>query len=106
MPPHDAKNPLCPRSVRASGQVGRQRSTRTRSQQGVSNSAHCPSHQVNPDYESTFVFTNDFPALLPDALDIRECLSAHLHNDIPSSPTQLSLSITCLRLPKQLEHGQ
>jgi len=30
VPPHDAKNPLCPRSVRASGQVGLQLSTRTR----------------------------------------------------------------------------
>ena len=25
--------------------------------------------QVNPDYESTFVFENDFPALQPDAPD-------------------------------------
>ena len=26
----------------------------------------CSSLQINPDYEHTFVFTNDFSALLPD----------------------------------------
>jgi UDPglucose--hexose-1-phosphate uridylyltransferase len=45
VPPHDPKNPLCPRSVRASG-------------------------EVNPDYDGTFVFTNDFPAILPDAPEL------------------------------------
>lgn len=41
IPDHDPKNPLCPRVTRPSG-------------------------EVNPDYEATFVFTNDFPALLKD----------------------------------------
>uniref|UniRef100_A0A1L8E0Q6 Galactose-1-phosphate uridylyltransferase n=1 Tax=Nyssomyia neivai TaxID=330878 RepID=A0A1L8E0Q6_9DIPT len=40
-PEFDPKNPLCPGVVRASG-------------------------HKNPNYESTFVFTNDFPALLED----------------------------------------
>ncbi|CAL8384498.1 galactose-1-phosphate uridylyltransferase [Gadus morhua] len=40
----DPQNPLCPGNTRANG-------------------------QVNPDYESTFVFENDFPALQPDAPD-------------------------------------
>ncbi|XP_042306786.1 galactose-1-phosphate uridylyltransferase-like isoform X2 [Sceloporus undulatus] len=41
--PHcDPANPLCPGARRASG-------------------------EVNPNYESTFVFDNDFPALQPDA---------------------------------------
>ncbi|XP_020904612.1 galactose-1-phosphate uridylyltransferase, partial [Exaiptasia diaphana] len=39
IPRWDEKNPLCPRATRASG-------------------------NVNPDYSSTFVFENDFPALL------------------------------------------
>lgn len=38
IPEHDSKNPLCPRVVRANG-------------------------QVNPDYCGTYVFPNDFPAL-------------------------------------------
>lgn len=42
IPPRDPKNPLCPGSVRASG-------------------------EVNPEYTSTFVFRNDFSALLPEA---------------------------------------
>lgn len=41
IPIHDPKNPLCPRVTRPSG-------------------------ELNPDYQSTFVFTNDFPALLED----------------------------------------
>ncbi|KAK8736368.1 hypothetical protein OTU49_004963 [Cherax quadricarinatus] len=41
IPIHDPTNPLCPRVTRPNG-------------------------QVNPDYESTFVFTNDFPALLEE----------------------------------------
>ncbi|KAL8570756.1 hypothetical protein ACOMHN_006906 [Nucella lapillus] len=49
IPRRDPSNPLCPGSVRSSG-------------------------KVNPDYEGTFVFTNDFPALLentpePEASD-------------------------------------
>ena len=40
-PDFDPKNPLCPTVTRPNG-------------------------QVNPDYKSTFVFTNDFPALLED----------------------------------------
>ncbi|XP_015795072.1 galactose-1-phosphate uridylyltransferase [Tetranychus urticae] len=39
VPEHDEKNPLCPGSIRSSG-------------------------QRNPNYTSTFVFDNDFPALL------------------------------------------
>lgn len=41
IPAHDPKNPLCPRVVRPNG-------------------------EVNPNYESTFVFTNDFPAMLEE----------------------------------------
>ncbi|GAA6076080.1 galactose-1-phosphate uridylyltransferase [Tachysurus ichikawai] len=44
VPRHDPNNPLCPRSTRANG-------------------------EVNPDYDSTFLFDNDFPALQPDAPD-------------------------------------
>lgn len=44
IPPFDPNNPLCP---------------------GVSR----PGGRVNPDYSSTFVFDNDFPALLPDVPD-------------------------------------
>ena len=40
-PDFDPKNPLCPGVTRPSG-------------------------DKNPDYESTFVFTNDFPAMLED----------------------------------------
>lgn len=43
-PRHDPNNPLCPGSVRANG-------------------------EVNPEYDSTFMFDNDFPALQPDAPD-------------------------------------
>jgi len=42
VPAHDPSNPLCPGVTRPNG-------------------------QVNPNYESTYVFTNDFPALLEDA---------------------------------------
>ncbi|MCL4130019.1 UNVERIFIED_CONTAM: hypothetical protein GTU68_038124 [Idotea baltica] len=41
IPQHDPSNPLCPRATRPNG-------------------------MVNPDYSSTYVFTNDFPALLED----------------------------------------
>ncbi|CAL4170752.1 unnamed protein product [Meganyctiphanes norvegica] len=41
IPAHDPKNPLCPGATRPNG-------------------------TANPNYESTFVFTNDFPALLED----------------------------------------
>ncbi|KAL3284801.1 hypothetical protein HHI36_018941 [Cryptolaemus montrouzieri] len=41
IPIYDPKNPLCPRNTRANG-------------------------EINPDYQHTFVFTNDFPALMPD----------------------------------------
>ncbi|XP_050977916.1 galactose-1-phosphate uridylyltransferase [Labeo rohita] len=44
IPRHDPNNPLCPGSVRANG-------------------------EVNPEYDSTFMFDNDFPALQPDAPD-------------------------------------
>ncbi|XP_048457858.1 galactose-1-phosphate uridylyltransferase isoform X2 [Rhincodon typus] len=41
---HDPSNPLCPGATRANG-------------------------EVNPEYESTYVFDNDFPSLQPDAPD-------------------------------------
>ncbi|XP_042872845.1 galactose-1-phosphate uridylyltransferase-like [Penaeus japonicus] len=41
VPAHDPKNPLCPGVMRPNG-------------------------EVNPNYESTFVFTNDFPAMLEE----------------------------------------
>ncbi|XP_077989138.1 galactose-1-phosphate uridylyltransferase-like [Glandiceps talaboti] len=41
VPRHDPKNPLCPGNTRANG-------------------------KVNPDYDSVFVFDNDFPALLDE----------------------------------------
>ncbi|XP_024918282.1 galactose-1-phosphate uridylyltransferase isoform X2 [Cynoglossus semilaevis] len=44
VPRNDPKNPLCPGNTRANG-------------------------EVNPDYDSTFVFDNDFPALQPHAPD-------------------------------------
>ncbi|BFY98738.1 hypothetical protein BsWGS_01778 [Bradybaena similaris] len=44
IPRHDPKNPLCPRAERPNG-------------------------QVNPDYSQTYVFDNDFPALLPGGPD-------------------------------------
>ncbi|XP_062898136.1 galactose-1-phosphate uridylyltransferase [Mobula hypostoma] len=44
IPRHDPTNPLCPGATRANG-------------------------EVNPIYESTFVFDNDFPSLQPDAPD-------------------------------------
>ncbi|XP_023242408.1 galactose-1-phosphate uridylyltransferase-like isoform X3 [Centruroides sculpturatus] len=44
VPPFDAKNPLCPRAVRANG-------------------------ETNPDYASTFLFDNDYPALVEDVPD-------------------------------------
>ncbi|KAB5543678.1 hypothetical protein PHYPO_G00082190 [Pangasianodon hypophthalmus] len=44
IPRHDPNNPLCPGSTRANG-------------------------EVNPDYDSTFLFDNDFPALQQDAPD-------------------------------------
>uniref|UniRef100_A0A7N6APS4 UDP-glucose--hexose-1-phosphate uridylyltransferase n=1 Tax=Anabas testudineus TaxID=64144 RepID=A0A7N6APS4_ANATE len=42
IPRYDQRNPLCPRNTRANG-------------------------EVNPDYESTYIFENDFPALQPNA---------------------------------------
>ncbi|XP_008422072.1 galactose-1-phosphate uridylyltransferase isoform X1 [Poecilia reticulata] len=44
IPRYDPRNPLCPGNTRASG-------------------------EINPSYDSTFVFENDFPALQPDAPD-------------------------------------
>ncbi|KAJ8402042.1 hypothetical protein AAFF_G00372770 [Aldrovandia affinis] len=44
VPRHDPTNPLCPGNQRANG-------------------------EVNPEYDSTFLFQNDFPALQPDAPD-------------------------------------
>ena len=47
-PAHDPECYLCPGNRRASG-------------------------EMNPNYDSTFVFTNDFSALLPDTPDIQMC---------------------------------
>ena len=47
IPRFDANNPLCPGACRPNG-------------------------QVNPDYPSTHVFDNDFPALLPDGPQVAE----------------------------------
>ncbi|HYT75938.1 MAG TPA: galactose-1-phosphate uridylyltransferase, partial [Vicinamibacterales bacterium] len=47
LPAHDPSCYLCPRSSRARG-------------------------QVNPDYRSTFVFDNDFPALVPGAASVHD----------------------------------
>lgn len=44
VPRHDPLNPLCPGATRANG-------------------------EVNPPYDGTFLFDNDFPALQPDAPD-------------------------------------
>lgn len=61
--PHwDENNPLCPGTVRSNGEV--------RVMSGSSSLA--PFHsdcnlQRNPDYQSTYVFKNDFAALLPNA---------------------------------------
>uniref|UniRef100_A0A8D3BXD9 Galactose-1-phosphate uridylyltransferase n=1 Tax=Scophthalmus maximus TaxID=52904 RepID=A0A8D3BXD9_SCOMX len=48
VPRHDPRNPLCPGNTRANG-------------------------ELNPDYDSTFVFENDFPALQPHAPDPGSC---------------------------------
>lgn len=53
LPPYDPKCYLCPRNTRKSG-------------------------DINPDYESTFVFTNDFTALLPDVPEASEAEHALL----------------------------
>ncbi|XP_063744949.1 galactose-1-phosphate uridylyltransferase isoform X1 [Eleginops maclovinus] len=52
IPRHDPSNPLCPGNTRANG-------------------------EVNPDYDSTFLFENDFPALQPDAPDPGKCSDQH-----------------------------
>ncbi|KAI2660083.1 Galactose-1-phosphate uridylyltransferase [Labeo rohita] len=63
IPRHDPNNPLCPGSVRANG-------------------------EVNPEYDSTFMFDNDFPALQPDAPDPGMIY-------VPFSPIRLSHTLFC-----------
>ena len=41
----------------------------------------CLSVQVNPDYDSTFEFENDFPALQPDAPDPGERMEGESERD-------------------------
>lgn len=40
--------------------------------------------QLNPDYDSTFVFENDFPALQPDAPDPGEFQSCKKYHTVTS----------------------
>ncbi|CAG2111318.1 unnamed protein product, partial [Medioppia subpectinata] len=47
VPQHDPNNPLCPRSQRSNG-------------------------EINPDYTETFVFDNDFPAILEDCPELSD----------------------------------
>uniref|UniRef100_A0A915KJX1 Galactose-1-phosphate uridylyltransferase n=1 Tax=Romanomermis culicivorax TaxID=13658 RepID=A0A915KJX1_ROMCU len=64
IPPFDPTNPLCPTVKRSSG-------------------------AVNPDYDRTFVFENDFPALLPhDRLQIGENNKAKISDSSPLFKTQ------------------
>jgi UDPglucose--hexose-1-phosphate uridylyltransferase len=60
VPEHDPNNPLCPRAKRANG-------------------------TVNPDYKHTFVFENDFPALLENCPQISEDSNDPLFRMIPAN---------------------
>ncbi|KAI3361983.1 hypothetical protein L3Q82_012334, partial [Scortum barcoo] len=66
IPRHDPCNPLCPGNTRANG-------------------------EVNPDYDSTFVFENDFPALQPDAPDP----SSDQHPLFQSKPARGVCKVMC-----------
>lgn len=75
IPRYDPSNPLCPGNRRANGQVRTDPCSRVVLWAQVF-SLILWSHlrvsflsQVNSDYDSTFVFDNDFPALQPDAPD-------------------------------------
>lgn len=81
VPRYDPRNPLCPGNTRANGQVGWEKDTSSQPT-GLLLSLHMDvispaslrgSVQVNSDYDSTFVFDNDFPALQPDAPDPGQC---------------------------------
>lgn len=67
IPRWDAKNPLCPRTVRASG-------------------------KENPDYESTYVFENDFPALLQEEAPSP---GASTHPLLKCEPAQGTCRVMC-----------
>ncbi len=64
VPPHDPDCYLCPRNLRASG-------------------------EVNPDYQHTFAFTNDFPALLPDGIATHESESALFQAEAASGTSRV-----------------
>ena len=57
VPSFDPSNPLCPGVTRPNG-------------------------EKNPQYESTFVFDNDFPALLPDVPDSSSSSSSDVVDDL------------------------
>ncbi|XP_027046751.1 galactose-1-phosphate uridylyltransferase-like [Pocillopora damicornis] len=67
IPRWDPKNPLCPRTVRASG-------------------------KENPDYESTYVFENDFPALLQEEAPAPGPSAHHL---LKCEPAQGTCRVMC-----------
>ncbi|XP_048583582.1 galactose-1-phosphate uridylyltransferase isoform X2 [Nematostella vectensis] len=67
VPRWDQNNPLCPRTARASG-------------------------KENPDYESTYVFENDFPALRPDVAVAQDYLT---HPLLRSEPAQGTCRVMC-----------
>lgn len=80
IPRYEPSNPLCPGNRRASGQVRRDRPPRCCDLWGslpVTSASLC-CLQVNSDYDGTFVFDNDFPALQPDAPDPGERCSSCL----------------------------
>ncbi|XP_054756482.1 galactose-1-phosphate uridylyltransferase-like [Lytechinus pictus] len=62
IPRHDPKNPLCPGATRAHG-------------------------DVNPDYQSTFLFENDFPALLQEGAPTPGTNEHHLLKCAPAVGT-------------------
>lgn len=80
IPRYEPSNPLCPGNRRASGQVSRHRPPRCCPHPGRPSFHICISvrSQLNSDYNSTFVFDNDFPALQPDAPDPGERCSSCL----------------------------
>ncbi|NXV05302.1 GALT uridylyltransferase, partial [Cettia cetti] len=67
VPRWDPKNPLCPGATRANGEVPLGAQDPGFPCHPLLPSYHLSPWQVNPKYEGTFVFPNDFPALQPDA---------------------------------------
>ena len=60
VPPFDPSNPLCPGVVRPNG-------------------------ERNPEYESTFVFDNDFPAMLPNVPETSSVSATSSTDDVVDS---------------------